>query len=219
MNMHQLQSILGETRLIPVVTPHSVQATLETAKALRAGGIRAIEITLRAPCALDAVHAVLELGGDFVVGAGTVTHVRELEELRRLGAHFAVSPGMSTVLAEAARESRVPLIPGIATASELMTGLTAGYDFFKVYPAEAINAEQLIRAFAAPFPEACFCPTGGINLTNIDPYLRLANVVCVGGSWMVPDAAVQSGDFEAVTMLSREAIARTRPGRSPVVAL
>ncbi len=207
--MHPLKQRLAGYRVIPVVTPTSVDATLSLAEALSSGGIGAIEITLRTPAALDALRAVKDSGIAIEVGVGTVTTPALVEAVAKIGVAFAISPGLTRSVLDAAAAHHLELLPGIASPSELMLGLECGLDFFKLFPAEVVGGQKMLKALSGPFPAIQFCPTGGIGPANARDYLSLPNVVCIGGSWMVPQEAVEAGDWSTIERLSREAIALT----------
>ncbi|MEZ5488825.1 MAG: bifunctional 4-hydroxy-2-oxoglutarate aldolase/2-dehydro-3-deoxy-phosphogluconate aldolase [Gammaproteobacteria bacterium] len=198
-----LRELLGRLTVIPVLTADSVEAGVAVCQALQAGGIHGVEITLRTPAALDVIRAVQERLDDFLVGAGTVKTTNDLRELKNLDVAFAVSPGLTRRLSDCAFELDVPLLPGVATASEVLAGLEAGRDFFKLFPAQAAGGIPLLKSLAAPFAEVKFCPTGGIGADNFREYLALPNVVCVGGSWMVGADLLTAGDWGQVERLSR----------------
>ena len=176
--MLSLKQRLTAYRVIPVVTPTSVDATLSLARALSAGGIGAIEITLRTHNALDVLRAVKESDIAIEVGVGTVTSSRLVEAVAEIGVSFAISPGLTSSVLDAARANELELLPGVATPSELMVGLEYGLDFFKLFPAEAVGGRQMLKALSGPFPSLSFCPTGGIGPSNVQDYLALANVAC-----------------------------------------
>ena len=205
--MHNLKSRLAAYRLLPVVTPVTVAGAVELAGALRAGGIRAIEITLRTDVALDALIAVKEAGIDIEVGAGTVTTVERAEKVAAIGVQFAVTPGVTPALLQAAQELGLPLLPGVSGPSDIMLGIEYGREVFKLFPAAAVGGEALLKTLAGPFPEVSFCPTGGIGPANAGDYLALPNVICIGGSWMAPADLVQAENWQAITKLSRQAVA------------
>lgn len=206
--MSPLMETLQDTRLMPVVTAYSVESTLGLAAALVEGGIHAIEITLRTDCALDAIREVKASDIDILVGVGTLTSVADVEAVAKIGVDFAISPGVTSSLLLAGKDTGVKLLPGVATASELMLGLEYGLSEFKLFPAGAINGYELLKAFAGPFGEAKFCPTGGISLDNLNQYMELPNVFCVGGSWMVPKDAVLDGDWSRISQICRESLAQ-----------
>ena len=198
-----LQSLLKSLRVVPVLTVSSVANGLEVCRALQAGGISGVEITLRTPEAWELIAAVQEQFDDFLVGAGTVKTVNDLRQLKELRVAFAVSPGFTRRLSDCAFELDVPLLPGVATGSEILAGLEAGRDFFKLFPAQAVGGIPLLKSFAAPFSEVRFCPTGGVGPDNFREYLALPNVICVGGSWMVGSNLQATGDWQEIERLSR----------------
>ena len=200
-----IREIVGLAPVIPVLTVASVDDGLAQAKALVAGGLYAIEVTLRTPSALAAIRAIAKNVPDAVVGAGTIVSVAQIDEAVAAGARFLVSPGAPPSLAKAAAQSPVPFLPGCATASEAMALAELGFRALKLFPAEAVGGAKLLASLAAPLPDLRFCPTGGIDLMKAPDYLKLPNVPCVGGSWMLPKAALAAGDYSAVEALSREA--------------
>ncbi|MBS6058348.1 MAG: bifunctional 4-hydroxy-2-oxoglutarate aldolase/2-dehydro-3-deoxy-phosphogluconate aldolase [Pantoea sp.] len=175
-----------------------------------AGGVRVLEVTLRTPVAMDALKAIIQEVPDAIVGAGTVINTQQLAEVTAAGAQFVISPGITEPLLQAAVEDTVPLIPGISTVSELMTGMQYGLREFKFFPAEANGGVKALQAIAGPFPQVRFCPTGGISPKNYRDYLALKSVLCIGGSWLVPNDALASGDYQRITELAREAVAGAR---------
>lgn len=199
--------ILRAGPVVPVMVIERLEHAVPLARALAAGGIRVLEVTLRTPVALEAIRAIAREVPGTIVGAGTVTRGEELEAVVAAGGVFAISPGLTPELLDAANRGPVPLIPGVATVSELMTGLAGGYDHFKFFPAEAAGGVRMLRSIAGPFPGVTFCPTGGITLANYREYLALPNVACVGGSWVAPQAAMEAGDWARITTLAREAVA------------
>ena len=198
-------AIMALAPVIPVLTVASVDDGVAQAKALVAGGLFAIEVTLRTPAALAAIRAIAKAMPDAVVGAGTIVAVEQIDEAVKAGARFLVSPGAPPALAKAAAQSPVPFLPGCATASEAMSLRERGFRSLKLFPAEAVGGAKLLASLAAPLPDLRFCPTGGIDLAKAPDYLKLPNVPCVGGSWMLPKAAIAAGDYFAVEALSREA--------------
>ena len=203
-------AIMKLAPVIPVLTVASVEDGLAQAKALVAGGLHAIEVTLRTTSALAAIDAIAKSVPDAVVGAGTIVSVEQIDEAVKAGARFLVSPGAPASLAKAAAQSPVPFLPGCATASEAMALRELGFKALKLFPAEAAGGARLIASLAAPLPDLRFCPTGGIDLAKAPDYLKLPNVPCVGGSWMLPKAALAAGDYSAVEALAREAAALKR---------
>jgi 2-dehydro-3-deoxyphosphogluconate aldolase/(4S)-4-hydroxy-2-oxoglutarate aldolase len=188
---------------------HKLEHAVPLAQALLAGGIRVLEITLRTPVSVDAIKAIARDVPGAIVGAGTVTSAGELEAVAAAGAVFAISPGLTPELLDAANRGPIPLIPGIATISELMTGMARGYDHFKFFPAGPAGGVKMLQAFAGPFPRITFCPTGGIGAANYREYLALDNVACVGGSWVAPQGAMDQGDWAQITALAREAVEKS----------
>ena len=203
-------SILALAPVIPVLTVSSAEDGVAQAKALTAGGLFAIEVTLRTPSALAAIQAIAKNVPDAVVGAGTVVSAGQIDEAIAAGARFLVSPGATPDLARAAVGAPAPFLPGCATVSEAMALRELGFRAVKLFPAEAAGGIRLLAAVAAPLPDLRFCPTGGIDLGKAPDYLRLPNVACVGGSWMLPKDALKRGDYAVVEELAREAAALVR---------
>ncbi|MFC7813878.1 bifunctional 4-hydroxy-2-oxoglutarate aldolase/2-dehydro-3-deoxy-phosphogluconate aldolase [Streptomyces sp. NPDC057367] len=198
-------SVLDLAPVVPVVVVDDLADAVPLARALVAGGLPAIEVTLRTPVALDAVRAIAAEVPDAVVGAGTVITARQVEEVVAAGARFLVSPGWTDALLEAMRVSGVPFLPGVSTTSEVVALLERGVREMKFFPAEAAGGTAYLKALAAPLPQARFCPTGGITPASAPEYLALPNVGCVGGSWMLPKDAVAGRDWERVAALARAA--------------
>jgi 2-dehydro-3-deoxyphosphogluconate aldolase / (4S)-4-hydroxy-2-oxoglutarate aldolase len=205
----QPEEVLGQGPVVPVMVIHKLEQAVPLARALVAGGIRVLEITLRTPVAMEAIRIISREVSGAIVGAGTVTRGEELAAVAEAGAVFAISPGLTVELLDAANQGPIPLIPGIATISELMTGMTRGYSHFKFFPAEAAGGVKMVQAIAGPFPQVTFCPTGGITLTNYRNYLALKNVDCIGGSWVAPQGAMDQGDWTRITALAREAVEKS----------
>jgi 2-dehydro-3-deoxyphosphogluconate aldolase/(4S)-4-hydroxy-2-oxoglutarate aldolase len=202
-----LAALLARSPVVPVLVIDSVATAVPLARALVAGGLPLLEITLRTAAALDVIRAIGEEVEGAVVGAGTVLTPDQLAAVERQGARFAVSPGATGKLLDAARDSPVPLLPGAASASEVMRLLERGYRQMKFFPAEPAGGIAYLKALASPLPEARFCPTGGIDAARARSYLALPNVVCVGGSWVAPVDAVRAADWARITMLATEAAA------------
>ncbi|GAU69390.1 2-keto-3-deoxy-6-phosphogluconate/4-hydroxy-2-oxoglutarate aldolase [Streptomyces sp. NBRC 110611] len=200
-------SVLGLSPVIPVVVLDDAADAVPLARALVAGGLRAIEVTLRTPAALDAVRAIARQVPDAVVGAGTVLTSEQVVAAGAAGSRFLVSPGWSPRLLRAMRDSGVPFLPGVSTASEVVTLLDEGITEMKFFPAEAAGGTAYLKSLAAPLPRARFCPTGGISLASAPSYLALPNVGCVGGTWMLPADALAAKDWPRVERLAREAAA------------
>jgi 2-dehydro-3-deoxyphosphogluconate aldolase/(4S)-4-hydroxy-2-oxoglutarate aldolase len=203
-----LDAILGRCPVVPVLIVEDVSHAVPLGRALVAGGLSVLEVTLRTPVALDCVERMIAEVEGAVVGVGTVLDRGMRRAAAEVGAAFAVSPGL--IEGEPA-EGPVPLLPGVATATELMAGLALGYRRFKLFPANVAGGIEALKAFASPFAGAKFCPTGGVNAKNAADYLALPNVVCVGGSWVAPAEAVRAGDWDRITRLAREAAALRGP--------
>ncbi|HYG26286.1 MAG TPA: bifunctional 4-hydroxy-2-oxoglutarate aldolase/2-dehydro-3-deoxy-phosphogluconate aldolase [Caulobacteraceae bacterium] len=205
----RVEEVMTLSPVIAVVTIADAAQAAPLARALVKGGVPAIEITLRTPAALAAIEAAAGVEGA-VVGAGTVLTVQDLRAAAEVGARFAVSPGSTPTLLAEARGAAIPLLPGVATASELMMGLELGYSHFKFFPAEAAGGAAVLKGLAGPFAQAKFCPTGGISLDNGRDYLALPNVLCVGGSWLTPEKLVAAGDWAAIEALARSTVERLK---------
>jgi len=189
---------------MPVLTVHSEKQALTVCDALAAGGIFAVEITLRTPEALAVIRAVKAARPNFCVAAGTVRTPHDMEAVAAAGVDFAVSPGWSPSLSAAARAFGLPFLPGVSTASEIIQGSECGHQCFKFYPAEAVGGIPLLKALVSPFAGVEFCPTGGIGPHNYRDYLALANVLCIGGSWMVDPKLIEAEQWGKIESLSRE---------------
>lgn len=196
--------------VIPVLAIDRIEDALPLCRALVDNGLPVLEITLRTACALDAIALVARELPQACVGAGTVLSATDLANVADAGARFAISPGATDALFDAAKASRTPLIPGIATASELMRGMEHGWRRFKFFPAESSGGIGALKGFGGPMPMARFCPTGGIDAAKATAYLALPNVACVGGSWMVPADAVKAGDWARIGALAAEAASLKR---------
>lgn len=201
----QVETTLRLAPVVPVVIIDDARAAVPMARALVAGGIPAIEVTLRTPAALEAIRAIAAEVEGAVIGVGTVLTPQDLENARQAGARFAVSPGVSPKLLAAADDSDLPLLPGVATASEAMHLLERGYRHLKFFPAVPAGGHKLLGAWASPLPQIRFCPTGGISLASAPDFLSLPNVVCVGGSWLTPADKLKAGDWAGIEALAREA--------------
>lgn len=204
--MNPVESIMRLAPVIPVLVIDDAAKAAPLAEALVAGGVRALEVTLRTPAALDCIREMARVPGA-IVGAGTVLNARQLDDAVSAGATFIVSPGLTDALAHAAHALNTPLLPGVATASDIMRGLDLGLTRFKFFPAETSGGAAAVKALAGPFPEVRFCPTGGVTPNNADAYFAAGNVLCVGGSWLAPKEAVTEGDWARITKLAREAAA------------
>ena len=196
---------LRRAGVVPVITIEDAASALPFATALRDGGLDVIEVTLRTGAALEAIRRIAAGLPDILIGAGTVLSKAQAEDSVAAGARFLVSPGLTPTIADAGLAASVPLLPGVATASEAMAAAERGIAFLKFFPAEAIGGVAALKALAAPLPHLRFCPTGGIDAAKAAAYLALPNVVCVGGSWMAPADAVRTGDWAKIASLSAEA--------------
>ncbi|UWR44387.1 bifunctional 4-hydroxy-2-oxoglutarate aldolase/2-dehydro-3-deoxy-phosphogluconate aldolase [Phaeobacter inhibens] len=190
--------------IVPVLVVHDVAHARPLAEALVAGGLPALEVTLRTPAALDVIAEMAKVEGG-VVGAGTLITPEDVTRAIAAGAQFGVSPGATDTLLDAAEAAGLPMLPGAATASEAMRLLDRGYDMLKFFPAEASGGAPALKAIGAPLPQISFCPTGGVSPDNADSYLSLSNVVCAGGSWVAPSKLVEAGDWDGIRDLARAA--------------
>ncbi|MFF0832815.1 MULTISPECIES: bifunctional 4-hydroxy-2-oxoglutarate aldolase/2-dehydro-3-deoxy-phosphogluconate aldolase [unclassified Streptomyces] len=209
-------SVLDYASVVPVVVVSDASDAVPLARALVAGGLPAIEVTLRTPAALDAIRAIADAVPDAVVGAGTVLTPEQVDDCVGAGARFLVSPGWTDALLGAMRGSGVPFLPGVSTTSEVVALLERGVREMKFFPAQAAGGTAYLRSLAGPLPQARFCPTGGIGPETAPEYLSLPNVGCVGGSWMIPAEAVTAGDWGRIEELARSAAGLGgNAGRSP----
>ena len=195
--------------VVPVLVIDNLADAAPLARALVAGGLPALEVTLRTACALDAIRAMAEVPGG-VVGAGTLLTPADVKAAKAAGARFGVSPGATDRLLDACAEYELPLLPGAATASEIMALLEQGFTMLKFFPAEQAGGAAYLKSIGAPLPQVKFCPTGGIGLNNARDYLSLKNILCVGGSWVAPRDFLARGDWAAITALAAEAAALPR---------
>jgi len=202
---------LKATRIIPVIVIKELGHAVPLAKALVEGGLDILEITLRTGAALDAIKAISGQVPGAIVGAGTVINAQQFAQAAQAGAKFVVSPGLTEEVAQASRNQGVPILPGVATASDIMRGLALGLETFKFFPAETSGGAPAIKALGGPFPQISFCPTGGISTKNLSSYLSLPNVIAAGGSWMIPSDLNQADAFARATQMAREARALTTP--------
>jgi 2-dehydro-3-deoxyphosphogluconate aldolase/(4S)-4-hydroxy-2-oxoglutarate aldolase len=201
----ELREDLKAVRIVPVIVIKQLGHAVPLAKALVEGGLPVLEITLRSPVALQAIRAISEEVGQALVGAGTVLNAEQVVDAVEAGAKFTVSPGLTQELVRASRDHSIPLLPGVATASEVMNGLSLGLDCFKFFPAENIGGAAALKALGGPFPNVSFCPTGGINPDNLASYLSLPNVIAAGGSWMVPSDLGADEAFGRAAAMARQA--------------
>lgn len=202
-----IHEIMTLAPVIPVVVVEEVASAVALARALVAGGLPAIEVTLRTPIAMEALKAIAdEVEGAFA-GAGTVVTPAQIKQVEAAGAKFMVSPGAAANLLDAADDSALPLLPGTATASEVMALGERGYSHMKFFPGSLAGGAPYLKALSGPLPQYSFCPTGGVSLANASEYLALQNVLCVGGSWVAPKNLVEAGDWDAITKLASDAAA------------
>ncbi|MCE9789773.1 bifunctional 4-hydroxy-2-oxoglutarate aldolase/2-dehydro-3-deoxy-phosphogluconate aldolase [Shewanella chilikensis] len=203
----QPQDIFKLSPIIPVMVINKIEHAVPLAKALVAGGIRVLEVTLRTDCALEAIGRIATEVPEALVGAGTILNEAQLAQAAEAGAQFAITPGATVALLKAGKAGKIPLIPGVASISEVMVGLGLGYTHFKFFPAEASGGVNALKAFSGPLADVRFCPTGGITPSSYKDYLALGNVDCIGGSWIAPVEAMEQGDWARITRLCQEAIA------------
>ena len=197
--------------VMPVIVIDDIAEAVPLARALVAGGVRVLEVTLRTAAALEAIRAIASEVPEAIVGAGTILNAHDLQQAREAGARFGVSPGATTELLEAARIEGWPFLPGVATPSEAMRALEHGYSVLKFFPAQQAGGSALLKALHGPLPLLRFCPTGGITVATAPEFLVLPNVVCVGGSWLTPAKLVKGQDWAGITKLAAEAAALARP--------
>ena len=204
--MTAIAAIMARAPVIPVLTVERLADADPLARALVAGGLPVLEVTLRTPAAPEVIAAMRAVDGA-IVGAGTVLTARDVDVALKAGAQFLVSPGLSSGVVDAARAAGAPLLPGVATASELMRGLDLGLAHFKFFPAEQAGGTAILKAFAGPFASARFCPTGGITQDSASGYLALPNVLCVGGAWVAPTSLINAGAWDEIRALAAKAAA------------
>jgi len=206
-----VDQILRTAPVIPVMVVERIEDAVPLATALYNGGLKVLEITLRTPCALDAIRAMVDaLPEDAIIGAGTVLTPEDLDKAVAAGSKFLVSPGTTPALVEAAKKSSVPLLAGVATPTEAMRLYAEGFTHLKFFPAEAAGGVPMLKSIAGPLPQITFCPTGGIDLAKAPTYLALPNVACVGGTWMAPKELMQAGRWDEIERLAREAAGLAR---------
>ncbi len=207
----ELAALFEQATIIPVLTIERLEDAVPLAKALVAGGVRTLEITLRTPVAIESAKAIMAHVPDAVVGIGTILNADDLARAEGIGARFGISPGATPDLLKAAAASALPFAPGIATASELMLGLSHGFNLVKFFPAEQSGGIKALRALAGPFPDVRFCPTGGIGEANAASWLAEPNVVAVGGSWLCPAADIRSGNWAGITAICNRTMKLLKP--------
>ena len=193
--------------VIPVLTVSNLAHAAPLARALVAGGLRVLEITMRTPVAIGCIEAIRNAAPDAIVGVGTLTRAVDFAAADRAGAQFGVTPGLTPELAAAARGARFPLLPGVLTPTEVIAARLAGFNLLKLFPAQQAGGIAMLQALRAPFPDVLFCPTGGITRASAQDYLALPNVLSVGGSWVAPQGMVESGDWRGIEALARDAAA------------
>ncbi len=206
-----IREIVGFAPVIPVLTITELEHAVPLARALSAGGLRVLEITLRTPVALAAIEAMRKAVPDAIIGVGTLTRAVDFAAADRVGAQFGVTPGLTPELAAAARGARFPLLPGVMTPTELIAARNAGFNVLKLFPAQQAGGIGMLQALGAPFPDVLFCPTGGISRDTAPDYLALPNVVCVGGSWVAPRSLLLAGDWAGIEALARDAASLKKP--------
>lgn len=202
----QIDALCLMTPVIPVLTFQTLEEALPVSEALLEGGIPVLEVTLRTPVALDAIQQLSERLPEAQVGAGTIINPELYRSAEDAGASFMVSPGLTTELLETGVSSKVPLLPGIQTISEMLEGLKYNYQHFKFFPASVSGGPQALKAYSGPFGDIKFCPTGGISLDNAKDYLQLKNVMCVGGSWLAPRNLIEAKDWSGIKKLAKETV-------------
>ena len=193
--------------VIPVIVIEDLAHAIPLAKALVAGGVRVLEVTLRTAAGLAAIQLIAREVPDGIVGVGTLTRPQDFKDAIDVGAQFGVSPGLTPAMIQAAHETRLPLLPGVMTPSDVIAARLAGFSELKLFPAQQAGGIGMLKALGGPFPEVTFCPTGGVSPENAPDFLALPNVACVGGSWLVPKAALVAGDWDKITALAKEASA------------
>ena len=207
----ELAALFEQATIIPVLTIERLEDAVPLARALVAGGVRTLEVTLRTPVAIESAKAIMAHVPDAVVGIGTILNADDLARAEGIGARFGISPGATPDLLKAAAASALPFAPGIATASELMLALSHGFNLVKFFPAEQSGGIKALRALAGPFPDVRFCPTGGIGEANAASWLAEPNVVAVGGSWLCPAADIRSGNWAGITAICNRTMKLLKP--------
>lgn len=204
--MHSIEQILAKAYpVLPVLVVDQPERALALAQALHRGGVQVLEITLRTPQALEVVTTLRQQLPELLVGVGTVVQAEQFEQAKQAGAQFAVSPGFTPQLADAAQASALPYLPAVMTPSEVLHAMEHGYRTLKLFPASLEGSLKLLDSFKGPFTDIKFCPTGGIQLDNLLSFLKLPNVICCGGSWLAPDALVRVNDWRQITALAQQA--------------
>jgi len=211
LKQEKLAALFRQASIIPVLTIDRLEDAVPLARALVAGGVRVLEVTLRTPVAIEAAKAIMAEVPDAIVGIGTILNAKDLARVEALGVAFGISPGATPDLLQAGTASTLPFAPGIATASELMLALAQGFDLVKFFPAQPSGGIKALRALAGPFPDALFCPTGGIGEADTAAWLAEPNVVAVGGSWLCPAADVKSGNWAGITAICERSMKSLKP--------
>lgn len=209
----KLVALFKQATIIPVLTIERLEDAVPLARALVAGGVRVLEVTLRTPVAIEAAKAMVSDVPDAIVGIGTILNADDLARAKALGAVFGISPGATPELLTAVAAGDLPFAPGIATASDLMQALAHGFDLVKFFPAEQSGGIKALRALAGPFPNVRFCPTGGIGEANAAAWLAEPNVLAVGGSWLCPAADIRSGNWAGITAMCERAMKTLKPAQ------
>lgn len=210
---HSMLDLLRTAPVIPVVRIEQAEHAVPMAQALVQGGLPVIEVTLRTPAALEAAERIAREVPQAVVGIGTVTEPDDFTRARDAGARFAVSPGLTDALLEASQQVALPFLPGVMTPSEALRAAAAGFQALKLFPAEQAGGAGMLKALYGPLRELRFCPTGGVSPGNMAAYLALPNVICVGGSWLVPDKALATGDWPLITRIAASAVSEAHLAR------
>ncbi|SBS33719.1 KHG/KDPG aldolase [Marinomonas aquimarina] len=203
MTTYTAAQVMTATPVVPVIVVDDVEQAVNLGKALVAGGVPVLEVTLRTDAALEAITALRQEVPDAIVGAGTVCSREQYVKAVEAGSQFIISPGMTPDLLKVGKEYDIPYLPAVATISDILLGLEHGYDHFKFFPAEVNGGVKALKAFSGPLPQIRFCPTGGINEKNFKEYLALDSVLCVGGSWIVPTDLVKAGKWDEITELAK----------------
>ena len=206
-NSMNVLDVMRTGPVIPVIVIEELAQAVPLAKALVAGGVRVLEVTLRTAPALEAIRLIAREVPDAIVGVGTLTRPQDFKDALDAGAKFGVSPGLTPAMIQAAHETGLPLLPGVMTPSDVIAARLAGFSELKLFPAQQAGGIGMLKALGGPFPDVTFCPTGGVSVENAPDFLALPNVACVGGSWLAPKAALVAGDWDKITALAKEASA------------
>ncbi|MEM7563721.1 MAG: bifunctional 4-hydroxy-2-oxoglutarate aldolase/2-dehydro-3-deoxy-phosphogluconate aldolase [Pseudomonadota bacterium] len=201
----QIEKLLNQSPIVPVIVIEKMEQAVPLAEALLAGGLNALEVTLRSSIALSAIETIASNVPDANVGVGTITQAEQFKSASDAGAGFAVSPGLTPALGQAASQSGLPFLPGVFSPGDLIQAMELGFNTCKLFPAKQAGGIDMLKALHGPFPEARFCPTGGVNADNFETFLALPNVICVGGSWVCPPKLVAAGAWDEITRLAKNA--------------